>query len=141
MRKSWFTEEQIIGVLKEHQAGLPVAELCRKHGMSDATFYNWRSKYGGVGVSDLMPSGSSRRAIRPPTAAADQASKLSAQHILQHRLVQREVGHNLLSAEMPAAAKRGRGGIAAAPDGTLRAGLADRRVAARNGGPGPVGPI
>jgi len=39
-------------VLKEHQAGLPVADLCRKHGISDATFYTWRSKYGGMEVSD-----------------------------------------------------------------------------------------
>jgi putative transposase len=43
---------QIIGVLKEHQAGIPTAELCRKHGISDATFYNWRSRYGGMEVSD-----------------------------------------------------------------------------------------
>ena len=52
MRKSRFTEEQIIGVLQEHRAGLPVAELCRRHGISDATFYNWRSRYGGMEVSD-----------------------------------------------------------------------------------------
>jgi putative transposase len=52
MRKSRFREEQIIGVLKEHQAGLPVAELCRRHGISDATFYTWRSKYGGLEVSE-----------------------------------------------------------------------------------------
>ena len=39
-------------MLKEHQAGLPVAELCRKHGISDATFYNWRSRYGGMEISD-----------------------------------------------------------------------------------------
>ena len=51
MRRSRFTEEQIIGILKEHQAGLSAAELCRKHGISDATFYKWRSKYGGMEVS------------------------------------------------------------------------------------------
>ncbi len=52
MKRGRFTEEQIIGVLKEHQAGLSAAELCRKHGISDATFYNWRSKYGGMEVSE-----------------------------------------------------------------------------------------
>jgi len=52
MKRSRFTEEQIIGVLKEHQAGLSAAELCRKHGISDATFYNWRSRYGGMEVSE-----------------------------------------------------------------------------------------
>ena len=52
MRKSRFSEEQIIGILKEHQAGVPVADLCRKHGISDATLYTWRSKYGGMEVSD-----------------------------------------------------------------------------------------
>ena len=52
MRKSRFSEEQIIGILKEHQAGLSAAEICRRHGISDATFYKWRSKYGGMEVSD-----------------------------------------------------------------------------------------
>ena len=52
MKRSRFSEEQIIGILKEHQAGLSAAELCRKHGVSDATFYKWRSKYGGLEVSE-----------------------------------------------------------------------------------------
>ncbi len=52
MKKSRFSEEQIIAVLKEHAAGIAVAELCRKHGISDATFYTWRKRYGGMEVSD-----------------------------------------------------------------------------------------
>jgi len=52
MRKSRFSEEQIICILKEHQAGVSAADLCRKHGISDATFYKWRSKYGGMEASD-----------------------------------------------------------------------------------------
>jgi putative transposase len=53
MKPSRFTQEQIIGVLKEHQAGTSAADLCRKHGISGATFYPWRSKYGGMEVSDV----------------------------------------------------------------------------------------
>jgi putative transposase len=52
MKRSRFSDEQIIGILKEHQAGLSAAELCRKYGISDATFYKWRSKYGGMEVSE-----------------------------------------------------------------------------------------
>ena len=52
MRKSRFSEEQIIGILKEQQAGLSIAEVCRRHGISDATFYTWRSKHGGMEASD-----------------------------------------------------------------------------------------
>lgn len=52
MRGKRFTQEQIITILKEADAGLPPAELCRKYGISDATYYNWKAKYGGLTVSD-----------------------------------------------------------------------------------------
>ncbi len=52
MRKSRFTEAQIIGMIKEQEAGLPTADLCRKHGLSPATFYKLKAKYGGMDLSD-----------------------------------------------------------------------------------------
>lgn len=52
MKRSRFSDEQIIGILKEHAAGRTATELCRKHGISDATFYKWRSRYGGMEVSE-----------------------------------------------------------------------------------------
>ena len=52
MRKSRFTEAQIIGMIKEQEAGMPTAELCRKHGLSPATFYKLKARYGGMDLSD-----------------------------------------------------------------------------------------
>jgi putative transposase len=52
MKRKRFTEEQIIGVLREHELGAKTADLCRKHGISEATFYHWKSKFGGLDVSE-----------------------------------------------------------------------------------------
>ena len=52
MKPSRFTEEQIIGILREQEAGAATADICRKHGISSATFYKWKAKYGGLEVSD-----------------------------------------------------------------------------------------
>ena len=53
MKGSRFSEEQIIGILREHEAGAKTQEVCRRHGISDATFYKWKAKYGGLEVSDV----------------------------------------------------------------------------------------
>ena len=75
MKRSRYTEEQIIGILKEQEAGVPVAELCRKHGMSDATFYNWKSKYGGLEVSEARRL----RSLEAPAPCARPPSQRSVE--------------------------------------------------------------
>lgn len=53
MKRTRFSESQIVGILKQADAGIKVKELCREHGISEATYYNWKAKYGGLEVSDL----------------------------------------------------------------------------------------
>lgn len=54
MKRKRFSEEQIIAILREHEAGVSTKELCRKHGMSSAAFYTWKARYGGMDVSDAQ---------------------------------------------------------------------------------------
>ena len=53
MKKTRFTETQIVSILKQQEAGIPTKEICRQHGISEATFYNWKSRYGGMEASDV----------------------------------------------------------------------------------------
>jgi putative transposase len=87
MRKSRFSDEQIIGILKEHQAGMPVADLCRKHGISDATLYTWRSKYGGMEVSDA-------RKLKTLEDENRRLKKLLAESILDVATLREMMGKN-----------------------------------------------
>src|SRR5580704_16498254 len=61
MKRKRHTEEQIIAVLKEHEVGVKTADLCRKHGISEASFYNWKAKYGGLGLRGQAPEGAGER--------------------------------------------------------------------------------
>jgi putative transposase len=84
MKRARFSEEQIITVLKEAESGAKVTELCRRHGISDATFYAWRSKYGGLEVSEmrrLRQLEEENRRLK--SIVADQALDLALKDVLQ----------------------------------------------------------
>ena len=77
MRKSRYSEEQIIGMLREHEAGVTTKELCRKYGISDATFYKYKAKFGGMTVSDAQR-------LRTLEAENAKLKKLLAEQMLDH---------------------------------------------------------
>ena len=88
MKRSRFSEEQIIGILKEHQAGATAADLCRKHGVSDATFYKWRSKYGGMEVSDA-------KKLKALEAENAKLKKLLAEQMMDVSTLKEMLGKNV----------------------------------------------
>ena len=80
MKRSRFTEEQIIGILREQEAGQKTADVCRKHGISQATFYQWKSKYGGMEVSDA-------RRLKALEEENDRLKKLLAEAMLDNAVL------------------------------------------------------
>ena len=88
MKKSRFTESQIVSILKEADVGLKVAEICRKHGISDATYYNWKAKYGGMSVSDL-------KRMKEMEAELSQLKRMYADLALENRAMKDLIGKKL----------------------------------------------
>lgn len=80
MKRSRFSEEQIIGVLKEQEAGMTTADVCRRHGISSATFYKWKSRYGGLEVSEA-------RRLRQLEQENERLKKLLADSMLDNAML------------------------------------------------------
>jgi putative transposase len=83
--KKRFTDEQMIGVLKEAESGVKVADLCRKYGISDATFYNWKAKFGGMTVSEAQR-------LKALEAENNKLKKLLAEAMLDNAALKDVVG-------------------------------------------------
>jgi len=80
MKRSRFTEEQIIGILREQEAGQKTADVCRRHGVSEATFYKWKSKFGGMEVSDA-------KRLKALEAENNRLKKLLAETMLDNAML------------------------------------------------------
>jgi putative transposase len=87
MKRSRFSEAQIIGILKEHQAGMSAPDPCLKHGIRDATFYNWRRKYAGMEVADAKR----RKALEAETATL---KKMLAEQMMDVATLKELLGQN-----------------------------------------------
>ena len=87
MRKSRFSESQIIGIVKEHEAGAKVADLCRRHGISAPTLYNWKAKYGGLDVSEA-------KRLRALEDENRRLKKLLAESMLDVSTLREALGNN-----------------------------------------------
>jgi len=80
VKKSRFSEEQIIGILKEQESGMKTADVCRRHGVSEATFYKWKSKYGGLQVSEA-------KRLKALESENSQLKKLLAETMLDNAIL------------------------------------------------------
>ena len=87
MRRNRFSEEQIIAILHEQEAGMKVADVCRRHGISDATFYTWKSKYGGLEVSEA-------RRLKSLEDENRRLKKLLAEAVLDNAALKDPLGKN-----------------------------------------------
>ena len=87
MRKSRFTEEQIIAILTEQERGLATAEVCRKHGISEGTFYKWKAKFGGMDISDA-------RKLKTLEGENAQLKRLLADQMLDNAVLKDLLGKN-----------------------------------------------
>ena len=88
MKKTRFTEEQIVKILQQQEAGIKVGEICREHGISDQTFYNWKAKYGGMTVSEL-------RRMKALEMENQQLKKLVAEQALSIQALKEVLGKKL----------------------------------------------